>query len=149
MHWVFGVVTDVVLPDSGDQLDSSFYQYLCTELGLKKLFTEAYHAHIEGKVERFYRTILPNLQAFCEINEKVQPEYVNVLTLTYNLRVNLSIGIAPFEIVLSNPPGGHIIRKEPIYKYEHMIPKEPEGRSMKAVHELGRKAPAKLLASRC
>ena len=55
-HWIlpYGVPL-LVLSDNGSQFAAKFFQAVCAVLGIKQLFTSAYHPQCNGKVERFNR----------------------------------------------------------------------------------------------
>ena len=64
-HWVFVYgMPKTLLSDNGTQFSSKFFQACCIELGIKQVFTTAYHPQCNGQVERFNRTILSQLRAY-------------------------------------------------------------------------------------
>jgi transposase InsO family protein len=69
-----------------------------------KVFTTAYHPNTNGQVERFNRTILNSLRGYIAANQSNWDEFTSALTFAYNARVQASLGMAPFELVLSRPP---------------------------------------------
>jgi transposase InsO family protein len=104
-HWVYayGVPLDV-LTDNGPQFAAKFFQACIRELGVTKVFTTAYHPNTNGQVERFNRTILNSLRGYIAANQSNWDEFTSALTFAYNARVHASLGMAPFELVLSRPP---------------------------------------------
>jgi transposase InsO family protein len=69
-----------------------------------KVFTTAYHPQTNGQVERFNRTILNSLRRYIGTNQSNWDEFTSALTFAYNALVHASLGMAPFELVLSRPP---------------------------------------------
>ena len=64
-HWVYIYGPPVsLLSDNGPQFAAKFFQAVCTELGIKKLFTTAYHPQANGQVERYNRTLVQALRAY-------------------------------------------------------------------------------------
>jgi transposase InsO family protein len=65
-HWIFVYGPPVsLLTDNGPQFTDNFFQAVCAELGIKKLFTTAYHAQTNGQVERYNPTLIGNLRVMC------------------------------------------------------------------------------------
>jgi hypothetical protein len=77
---------------------------VCRELGIAKLFTTAYHPQTNGQVERFNRTIVNALRNYVGERPQEWDEFTAALTFSYNCRLHSSLGLAPFELVLSRPP---------------------------------------------
>ena len=112
-YWILAYgAPALLLSDNGPQLTSKLFQFVCTELGVRNAFTTAYHPQTNGQVERFNRTILASLRAFVGDNPKAWPEFVGPITYAYNTQVHPSLGVTPFQLVLSKPPGSVIIRRE-------------------------------------
>jgi transposase InsO family protein len=53
-----------LLTDYGPQFTAKFFQAVCGELGIQKVFTTAYHPQKNGQVERYNRTILDSLRGY-------------------------------------------------------------------------------------
>ena len=104
-HWVFCYGPPrYVLSDNGPQFAAKFFQAVCRELGIEKVFSSAYHPQTNGQVERFNRTILNSLRGYLAERQGDWDEYTAALTFGYNCRIHTSLGLAPFELVLSRPP---------------------------------------------
>jgi transposase InsO family protein len=62
-HWAYVYGPPVsLLTDNGPQFTAKFFQAVCSELGIRKIFTTAYHPQTNGQVERYNRTILASLR---------------------------------------------------------------------------------------
>jgi hypothetical protein len=63
-HWVFVYGPPVsLLTDNGPRFVAKFIQVACAELGIKKMFTTAYHLQTNDQVERYNRTLVEALCA--------------------------------------------------------------------------------------
>jgi transposase InsO family protein len=104
-HWVFVYGPPrYVLTDNGPQFTAKFFLAVCRELGIDKVFTTAYHPQTNGQVERFNRTIVNSLRGYVAERQEDWDEYTAAITFGYNCRIHSSLGLAPFELVLSRPP---------------------------------------------
>ncbi|CDF38390.1 unnamed protein product [Chondrus crispus] len=94
-----------LLSDNGGQFASKFFQKICQIMGIRNLFTTAYHPQTNGQVERFNQTILSGIRHYVVEHQKTRDEYCGPLTYAYNTQVHRSTGCTPFELVFSRPPG--------------------------------------------
>jgi transposase InsO family protein len=64
-HWVFAKgAPRLVLTDNGAQFTAKFFLAVCRELGIKKVFTTAYHPQTNAQLERFNRTVINALRGY-------------------------------------------------------------------------------------
>jgi hypothetical protein len=56
------------------------------------------------KVERYNRTILVALRAYVAKRQYDWDDYTSAVTFAYNCRVQSSLGMPPFELIISRPP---------------------------------------------
>jgi hypothetical protein len=104
-HWAYVYGPPVsLLTDNGPQFTAKFFQAVCSELGIQKVFTTAYHPHENGKVERYNRTILASLRGYVAARQDDWDDYTSAVTFAYNFRVHSSLGIPSFDLALSRPP---------------------------------------------
>jgi transposase InsO family protein len=104
-QWVFVYGPPVtLLTDNGPQFAAKFFQAACAELGIKKVFTTAYHPQTNGQVERYNRTLVEALRAYVSRRQDDWDEYTSAVTYAYNCRVHSSLGMPPMELVVSRPP---------------------------------------------
>ena len=105
-HWVFSYgAPSYVLSDNGPQFTSRFFRETCRLVGASNLFTTTYHPRTNGQVERYNSTIVRALRHYITDHPRDWDLYADVLTYAYNCQPHSSSQIAPFELVLSNPPG--------------------------------------------
>ena len=104
-HWVFRYRPPAhFLPDNGGQLTAKFFQDLCAILGIRRLFTTAYHPQTNGRVERFNRTNLAGLRHFCSEHGRDWDRFSHAITFTYNDTVHRATGPTPLDLVLTRAP---------------------------------------------
>ena len=121
--FVYGL-PHALLSDNRPQFAASLFESVCASLSIGHAFTSTYHPQTNGQVERFNRTLLAGLRMFPMNNVKTWPEHVGALTYSYNTTVHPSLGLTPFQLVLTEPPKGRIlIRKEPKYDMRGKLPK--------------------------
>jgi transposase InsO family protein len=92
------------LTDNSPQFTAKFFQAVCAELGIKKVFTIAYHPQTNGQVERYNRTILASLREYVAQRQDDWDDNTSAVTFAYNCRVHSALGMPPFELALSRPP---------------------------------------------
>ena len=106
-HWVFvyGAPT-YLLTDRGANFTAKFFQAVCSSLGVKNLFTTAYHPQTNGQSERFNRTLISRLKHYVAEHQRDWDQYIYPLTYAYNMQVHKSTGTSPFNLVLTRHPPG-------------------------------------------
>jgi len=87
------------LSDNGPQFMSTFFQGVCSLLGISNRYSTTYHSQTNGQVERYDRTIVGQLRTYFEDHQDHWDELVSMLTLAYNSRPQQSTGVAPLEFV--------------------------------------------------
>jgi transposase InsO family protein len=96
-QWVYVYGAPVtLLTGNGPQFTAKYFQAVCAELGVKKVFTTAYHPQTNGQVERYNRTILAALRGYVARRQDDWDEFTAALTYAYNCRVHSSLGMPPF-----------------------------------------------------
>jgi hypothetical protein len=103
-----------LLTNNGPQFTAKFFQAVCAELGVKKVFTTAYHPQTNGQVERYNRTILAALRGYVARRQDDWDEFTAALTYAYNCRVHSSLGMPPLELVLTRPPPTTSLQAQPV-----------------------------------
>lgn len=101
-----------LLSDNGRQFTAKLFQSVCRSLRVANMFTTTYHPQTNGQVERFNRTLLAGLRAFVGEHPRRWHELTPALAFAYNTQVHRSTGVAPFDLVLSRPPGSVTIKPE-------------------------------------
>jgi hypothetical protein len=138
-HWVFVYGPPVsLLTDNGSQFAAKFFQAACAELGIRKVFTTAYHPQTNGQVERYNRTIVEALRAYVSRRQDDWDEYTSVVTYAYNCRVHSSLGMPSMELVVSRPPVIIYLESKPL---DEKVAPRPEKREflerLKTLRERG------------
>ena len=137
-NWAFVYgLPHTLLSDNGPQFAASLFECVCSSLGIRHAFTSTYHPQTNSQVERFNRTLLAGLRIFAMDNLKTWPEHVGALTYSYNTTVHPSLGLTPFQLVLTEPPKGSIlIRNEPKYDKKGKPPKDYRKRIIRQCREM-------------
>ena len=113
-HWAYVYGPPVsLLTDNGPQFTAKFFQAVCAELGIHKVFTTAYHPQTNGQVERYNRTILASLRGYVAVRQDDWDDYTSAVTFAYNCRVHASLGMPPFELALTRPPPSLSLQSQP------------------------------------
>jgi transposase InsO family protein len=145
-HWVYAYGAPLsLLTDNGPQFTSKFFQAVCAELGVKKVFTTAYHPQTNGQVERYNRTILSALRGYVARRQDDWDEYTSTLTYAYNCRVHSTLGMPPFELALTRPPTTTSLHDLP--RDEELDPKTEKQALLERLKTLRLRADGKLSKS--
>jgi len=91
---------DCVLSDKGRQMDNSFFRAVMKMLGTRCKYTTPYHPQTNGQVERYNRTLLNQIQAFCEEHPRQCDRLLPALSLASNTCPHRATGMAPFDILI-------------------------------------------------
>jgi len=88
-----------IVPDRDIRFTSSFWQWLCSQLGIKFQMSTAYHPQLDGQAEKANATLERFLKAY--ISQLKSPEqWSRLLPLaefTYNAAKHKAIGMSTFE----------------------------------------------------
>jgi len=99
-HWVAAYGPPAtVLSDNGPQFRSTYFQGVCSLLGISNLYSTTYHPQTNGQVERYNRTIVGQLRTYFEDHQDRWDELVSMVSLAFNSRPHQSTKVAPLEIV--------------------------------------------------
>jgi transposase InsO family protein len=88
-HWAYVYGPPIyLLTDNGPQFTAKFFQAVCSELGIQKIFTTAYHPQTNEHVERYNRTILALLWGYVSKRQDDWDDFTSAVTFAYNCRVH-------------------------------------------------------------
>jgi transposase InsO family protein len=88
-HWAYAYGSpSSLLTDNDPQFTAKFFQAVCSELGIHKVFTTAYHPQTNGQVERYNRTILASLRRYMANRQDDWDDYTSTVTYENNFRVH-------------------------------------------------------------
>jgi transposase InsO family protein len=91
-----------LLSDRGKVFASNLLARVCEVLGIRKIFTSAYHPQTDGFVERLNRTLCRDLSAYVTAEEDWD-EHVAMTCFRYNTSVHEVTGVTPFEAMFGVP----------------------------------------------
>ena len=92
--WVFPYgPPEVLLSDQGAQFTSRFFQHVCNILEIRQTMMSAYHPQTNGQTERFNRTLLSAIRAFCTDSGTDWDQYTSQIAYGYNCTVHRATGL--------------------------------------------------------
>ena len=144
-HWVFHYGPSAhLLSDNGEQFTAKFFQDVCDILGIRKLFTTAYHPQTNGQVERFNRTILAGLRHFCSEHGRDWDRFSHAITFAYNNTVHRATGLTPLDLVLTRPPKPLNLENVETINHEALGPRQEKTKFSQRLKLLMKTADARL-----
>ena len=120
---------------------------MCKRLGIRNLFTTAYHPQTNGQVERFNRTILAALRRFTSEDQRHWDVFSNAVTFAYNTQSHSSTVFSPFELVLSRPPHPLAVEQTPAVSITGENPHQVRQRFVERIAKVVASARIKLAKS--
>ena len=102
------------MSDRGAQFVSRFMRGTCRILGIRQAFTAACHPQTNGQAERFNRTLLASLRAFCGEHPKQWSNFLQAIIYGYKSTVHRATKLTPLQLVLTVPPPVMALRKAQI-----------------------------------
>ena len=93
-----------LLSDRGTQFTSGLFRRMAERLGIKKIFTSAYHPQTNGQVERQNRYIAAALTTCSNEHLSDWDEYLEAIAFAYRTSVVEAIGNTPFYLVHGRDP---------------------------------------------
>jgi len=101
-----GITTERVLTDNGSPFRSHAWADACNDLALRRRYTRPYRPQTNGKVERFFRTLLDEcLYAQSFTSDRDRAEALDAFVCYYNAeRPHLGLrGLTPFQRLALSP----------------------------------------------
>ena len=102
-----------VMSNNGPQFRSTFFQGVCSLLGITNWYSKTNHPQTKRKVESYNRTILGQLRTYVEDHQDRWDDLVSMLTLAYNSQPHQSTVVAPLKFFTPEP--GRILSVERIF----------------------------------
>ena len=100
MDWVYELgVPERLHSDQGPQFESTIFQELCKQLGIKKTRTTPYHPQSDGMVERFMRTLKDMVAKYIDAQGLTWDRDVQAYAMAYNSAVHDTTGYSPFFLI--------------------------------------------------
>ena len=93
-----------LLSGNGPQFSARFFRAVCEIIGLKNLFTSAYHPHTNGQTKMYNRTIIAILRNYVNEHQNDWDVYAAALNYAYSCQVHRSTRTTLFDLVLTRPP---------------------------------------------
>ena len=89
-----------LLTDRGSNFTSLLFKSLCEKLGVKKIFTTAYHPQTDGQVERFNATLCKMLSHYVDDDQRNWDKQLILLLYAYRTAVHSSTRETTFTLLL-------------------------------------------------
>lgn len=90
-----------LLTDNQIQFAVKLFAAIAGMLGMRQLFTTAYHPQTNSQAKRFNKTIASRLKYYIADHQKNWDAYVGSLTYAYSPEVHRYTGATPFTLVLA------------------------------------------------
>ena len=88
-----------LLTDRGSQFTSELFLALCRLIGVKKLFTTAYHPQTDGVVERNNQTLVKILSMFVATDQRNWDDILSMAVYAHNTAVHSTTGQTPYKMM--------------------------------------------------
>jgi hypothetical protein len=88
-----------LLSDRGVQFTGRVVEHMCLMLGIKKIFTTAYHPETDGQTERFNSSLLKLLRVYCDGNQANWDVWLQSCCFVYNTSMHATIRMSPYELM--------------------------------------------------
>jgi hypothetical protein len=101
VHWVshYGAPL-ILLSDNGPPFRAKMFKSFNMALGTHTVHTTAYRPQTNGQVERWNKTLLDSVRAFCQEHPEDWDLMLAHASLAYNQTVHSMTGLAPSEIIV-------------------------------------------------
>ena len=93
-----------VLTDQGTQFTSNLFKLLCTQYGIKKLESSAYHHQTNGKAERFNRFLMNSMATQINKDHTNWDRLLDKCLMIYRISISRALNETPFFLVYGRDP---------------------------------------------
>jgi transposase InsO family protein len=127
-----------ILSDQGTNFESELFKDMCSILGIKKISTSVARPQANSVVERFNRTLLTMLTAYCSENQKSWDIYLQQVMMAFRASKSASTGFTPnlmafgrevtlpVTAVIGLPPGEHLTPSQHVNNLQNNMVKAHE-----------------------
>jgi hypothetical protein len=91
-----------ILTDRGVQFTGRVIEHLCLMLGIRKIFTTAYHPETDGQTERFNSSLLKLLRVYADGNQINWDIWLMTCCHVYNTSVHATTRMTPYELMFGS-----------------------------------------------
>jgi hypothetical protein len=123
-------VPETIISDRDSRFASEFWQGMMEAQGSHHQMSSAFRPNTDGQTERTNRFVEDYVRSYIMVTQQNWPDLLFTAELAYNSRVNVAIGMSPFEADL-----GYIPRSVP----DHIFDKLVGSKSKKEILLLGQK----------
>lgn len=93
-----------IVSDCGVKFLSYFWKTLCAKLGIKHLFSSAYHSQTDGQTDATNRRLSTLLRVLIKKNLEEWEECIPIAEYAYNSARHFTTGKCPFDVVYGFNP---------------------------------------------
>ena len=93
-----------LLSDRGSQYTAEIARAVYALMGVRKLYTTAYHPQANGQAERFMKTLAQMLAMAVDSAHSNWDRLINHVAFAHNSHVNVERGCSPFMLVMGREP---------------------------------------------
>jgi len=93
-----------VISDRGPQFVSRFIKELCSQLGIERNPSMAYHPQTDGQMEQVNQELEQYLRLYCNYRQNNWAEWLSIAEFSYNNQIHSSTGQSPFLVNLGCHP---------------------------------------------
>jgi len=90
---------EMILTDQGKQFVSEAFKDLCTQFGIRKEQTTAYHQQCNGKVEKFNKFLSYTIATQLKPDQSNWDELIDPVLFTYRVTLNRMLEDSPFFLI--------------------------------------------------
>jgi len=104
--WVFKDIglPQKVISDRGPQFVSRFMKELCSQLGVERNPSTAYHPQTDGQTEQVNQELKQYLRLYCNYKQNNWAEWLSIAEFSYNNWIHSSTGQSLFLVNLGHHP---------------------------------------------
>ena len=104
--WVFKNmgISQKVISNQGPQFVLRFMKELCSQLGIERNPSTAYHSQTDGQTERVNQELEQYLWLYCNYRQNNWVEWLSIAEFSYNNQIHSSTGQSPFMVNLGRHP---------------------------------------------
>lgn len=113
-----------LLTDRGANFTSTLMRRVCELLGVKQIFTTAYHPQSNGRVERFHKTLINSMACYVRRDGYDWDAWVPYAVMAYNATPHSATGFTPNYLMFGreiSKPTSFILRPEGQASNPHFV----------------------------
>ena len=102
--WKLHGTPEKTVSDRGTVFNNKFLRHLYKRLGIKPLFSSAYHPETDGQTERVNQTVEHFLRSYVSHKQDDWVKWLPLAEFAYNNAKHSATGRSPFQVILGRDP---------------------------------------------